>query len=100
MKNALGWLFAIALISTTSCGFGPGDACDDYCDCQGCSDRDYDECVDQLEDVERDADYRGCNDEYDDLLGCVGDTGYCSHGDNYRYDCDPEASRLDRCLRD
>jgi hypothetical protein len=73
-------LFVLALAVTAplaGCGYSGEDYCDDRCECEGCSDRDYEECLDHEDDRAREADYRGCADYLDEYLACRGDEGYC-----------------------
>ena len=84
-------------LAATGCGYGPSDYCDDRCDCQGCSDADYDDCVDEAEDVESEAIDEGCDDEYDDVAACFEDTGECRHEDVWDVDCDDELLDLVEC---
>ena len=94
-------LFLIAstfALGLAGCGYGPGDLCDDACDCQGCSDHDYEECVDNGEDLERDVEREGCEDEYDELYACLEETGECRHDDDWETDCGDEQSDLAQCL--
>ena len=80
------------------CGYGAGDVCDDICDCQGCSDHDYDDCIDRGEDLERDVDREGCEDDYDEYIACLEDTGECRHDDVWDTHCGDELSDLEHCL--
>lgn len=97
MKNTLVLLLALALPASAGCGYDAGDLCDDLCDCEGCSDPEYDDCVDNVEDSEREADYQGCLDRYDDLMSCLGDEFRCTQGRADYDGCDPEWTRYFQC---
>jgi hypothetical protein len=62
------------------CGTSPEDVCDSLCDCQGCSDRQYDDCVEAYERAQDQAERYGCGDEYEDYLDCLDDTLECRYG--------------------
>lgn len=88
---------ALTCLVTAACGRLESDLCDYKCDCEGCNDRDYGDCLARYDDRYADADRRGCLDRYDDLLACEDDTGICR---NYKWDvaCKPEKDALDRCI--
>lgn len=73
--------------------------CDYECECEGCSHRQYDDCLRNYDFLHDDADYRGCLHRYDDLLACEDDTGRCD-GFDWKTSCKRERDALDRCLRD
>ena len=94
-------LFLIAstfALGLAGCGYGPGDLCDDACDCQGCSDHDYEECVDNGEDLERDVEREGCEDEYDELLSCMSDADNAC--DSLEDECEDDRDELEECIAD
>ncbi|MEJ7729708.1 MAG: hypothetical protein WKG00_10860 [Polyangiaceae bacterium] len=88
---------AVLLLGASGCGTSAADLCDAVCDCEGCSDAQLDDCVDELEDIEERASERGCEDEMDDWMSCVDSKLECS-GDDARIDgCDDEERELTRC---
>jgi hypothetical protein len=93
-------MMAVALATGgLACGTSAASLCDEYCECEGCSDNELDECIDDIEDNERRADNEGCLDQYDDLLACYDDEGECRDGDDFDLDgCEPEARDLNDCL--
>ena len=92
-------VMALAGGGLAACGGSAGALCDEFCECEGCSDSEYDECVDELEDDEREADNEGCLDQYDDLLACYDDEAECRDGDHFDADgCGPEQKNLNECL--
>ena len=85
--------FLASAIVAAGCG-GGGSYCDAVCDCNYCSDRDYDICLDDY-DYEADyADRRDCAPEYDDYVACVEDYGTCHDG---HYGCGREWDRYHHC---
>lgn len=95
--KALHLTLALACLFTAACGRVEGDLCDYKCDCEGCNEREYDDCLDRYDIRYEDADRRGCVDRYDDLLACEDDTGICR---DYKWDtsCKNEREALDRCV--
>lgn len=92
---------AVALMLTmasllTMCGPSSTSFCDAKCDCQGCSDRDYDNCVFDYEDDEVVADRRGCLDLYYDYVDCVEFDG--CRGTDFDHFCGNERSRWRNCI--
>lgn len=97
------WTRAIAVLvcaaSVVGCGSIAEDLCDAQCECEGCSDADYDDCVVGYEQDESAADRRDCLDLYDDLVTCRDDTGVC-RGADFETDCKSERDRLKSCIGD
>jgi len=92
-------LFASALtIAALGCGSSPSSICSEVCDCEGCSDTELDDCVDNLEDAEKKADDEGCGDQYSDLSACFADQLECRDGDIDADGCDSEEDLLEDCL--
>jgi hypothetical protein len=88
-------VFAAVVLSTAGCRH---DSCDEKCDCEGCSDREFDHCLDEFEDEERRADTRDCLPEWDDYLACVDDTARCDSKGEYKTDCGPEHKDFKECV--
>jgi len=91
----IGSIVALAVVFCSAtvlvgCGTSIADLCDDMCDCEGCSDAEYDECVDEGEEYEEAAEKAGCGDEFDDYVDCIGDSFSCDDG---RFDADEECVR-------
>jgi hypothetical protein len=83
----LSLVFGLAAVST-GCGTSIADICDERCDCEGCSDWEYDECVREGERWEEEAERVGCEAEFDAYVDCIDDTWYCDRGDfEVREDC-------------
>jgi hypothetical protein len=82
----------------TGCGASVADYCEQLCDCEGCSDNELDECIDEGEDVQDDAEREGCDDQFDELISCLDDEAEC-RGDDFDADgCESEEDNLDDCL--
>jgi len=85
-------LVSAAIVSGCSRG---SDYCDHVCDCSGCSDREYDYCVDDYDaEIDR-ADRRGCGPAYDDYAACVEDYRGCGG----HYGCTYEWDRYQSCMK-
>src|SRR5262245_11621738 len=94
------WLLGSVLSAgLLSCGSTEDAVCTAKCDCEFCSDRDFNECLDHLDADFRAADRLGCADLYDELLACEDDTGRC-RGSDFDTSCGPEKDRLERCIGD
>lgn len=89
---------ALGLAVLPGCGYDEADLCDDTCDCTGCSENEYEDCIDNGEDLARDVEFEGCEDFYDDYLACVGDEFECRGGQVDLDGCGNEFGRLFNCL--
>ena len=89
-------LTAVTLL-TSSCAPPEVRACNRECDCEGCSESEFDDCVDDFDDKYAEADRRNCLPEYRNLMSCENATGICD-GDDYDTDCGPERSDFDDCV--
>ena len=82
MKLVPSFTVALALALLAGCGPSLSGLCEDKCECTGgCSDRDAELCVDNLEDAELSAEYEGCEDQFDEAISCIDDEFVCD-GDN------------------
>lgn len=80
------------------CGPSASSLCNKICDCVGCSSKEFDDCVDDIEDAQREADREGCGGEYNALLSCGNDEFRCD-GDEYDLDgCGPETKDYVKCM--
>lgn len=86
------------VLGAAGCGPSASALCNKGCDCTGCSDSEYDECVDSFEDAQKAADDEGCSDQYSDYIGCVNDEFECRDGDVDIDGCDAEVEALFVCL--
>lgn len=98
MKLAYPLTLAVALTVFPGCGPSISGICADKCDCTGaCSPDDEDDCVDNLEDIERAALDAGCEEQFDEALSCIDDELEC-RGDRIDVDgCSRQVDRLSRC---
>ena len=90
-------LLTLAL-ATLGCGPSEEAVCDLKCDCEGCSDSEYDECLDKYDDELRAAEREDCVDDWDELMACRDDTGFCKDGHEFEDDCGPEKDRFKHCV--
>ena len=101
-RRSTGWAviaaLALAASGLTACGGSISSICDAICDCEGCSDDEYDECIDEGEDQEHDADREGCLDQYDELVACLDEEAECRGGDIDLDGCGSEQKDLNDCL--
>jgi hypothetical protein len=95
LSTVLGGLLLFA--NTTGCGPSASSICSDIDECVGLSNRDFEDCVDDIEDLERDADREGCLEEYDEALLCFEDTFRC-RDDRVETRCGDEVQDLNRCI--
>ena len=100
LRGLAGWLGLITLgISLTMCGANAGAFCDAKCDCQGCSDSKYDDCLEDFDEDERRADRNGCLDVFDEWAFCVSSEDAC-RGTDYDDGCKTEKKRWRNCIDD
>ena len=82
-----------------ACGTSPTALCEQACECSGCSERELEDCIDELEDDEKRAEEEGCDSEFSDMLDCFADELECKGGDDVEIDgCEGETDRLNDCL--
>jgi hypothetical protein len=91
-------LGAGALVLGPGCGSSASSLCSDICDCTGCSDSEMDDCVDDVEDAEKEAGDEGCEDQYDDFISCFAEELECRDGEIDADGCESEATSLAKCL--
>jgi len=79
MRRILTFLAGFALASASAaCGSQVGEFCDAKCDCDNCSDTEYDECVITYEAEQDIAASYGCLDKFDDRHICIMDRYRCT----------------------
>jgi len=91
-------LATVVVLSASGCGTSASSLCRDICDCQGCSEVQEQDCVDDIEDVEKNAEDEGCADQADELLSCYGDQLECREGNVDADGCDAENDALNNCI--
>lgn len=102
MKKGLSFLLLVALGAfSAGCKGTSGEYCDLVCDCEGCNDEEYDECVIQADAGEDTASAYDCSAEYDEYFACAIEDNDCDN-DNFVVDsgCAGEAEDYLECLDD
>ena len=102
MKNGLSFLLVLTLgIFASACKGTSGELCDIICDCEGCNDNEYDECIIDADAGEDTASAYDCSAEYDDYAACALEDNDCVD-DNFVVDadCAGEAEDYLECLDD
>lgn len=106
MKPALTWrgaaacaasLAALLLCSTSGCEASISSVCDAFCDCKGCLDSEYEQCVTDNEAGARLAQDQGCTDQVDAYLICVDDKLACVEDEVEIIGCNSELDELADC---
>jgi hypothetical protein len=90
-------ILAVSALSVAGCGTSAAGLCGDVCECTGCSEREEEECVDDVEDQQKAAADEGCEDQYDALLSCYGDQLECRDSELDVDGCDSEEEELSKC---
>ena len=90
-------LFAVFGAGAAGCGPSPAAVCDAKCACEGCSQLDFDRCVNERSNEGEVADFRGCGAYYSDYLACQNATAVC-HGDHFETSCGPEKDVWKHCV--
>ena len=90
-------LIGLLLAAITGCTSIEEDLCDAECACEGCSPAQHSECLGDYDRDLREAEYRGCEGLYDDLVDCEDATGTCVAGD-WKTSCKPEKDRFKACV--
>ncbi len=98
MKNTILLLVALVVPSVgPGCTSTEADLCDYKCECEGCSARDYDNCLNDYDRDARDAEFRGCEDFYDEWVACQEATWIC-RGRDFDTSCGRERDRFKNCI--
>jgi hypothetical protein len=91
-------LALLVALLTPGCGGLVEDICTRECDCEACSDDDYDDCVSDGQMVEDDSKAAGCQKEFDAYSACA-DTNLVCEGNNSRVNgCFTEKATLTTCF--
>jgi hypothetical protein len=97
---ALVWLAgASAVMVGPGCGGGASieSLCERSCECTGCSDDEFADCIDDAEDLEKYAEERGCSDQFSELLDCTDTELECNDGETDVDGCEAELVALGNC---
>ncbi|NUO47731.1 MAG: hypothetical protein HOV80_02620 [Polyangiaceae bacterium] len=95
----LSFFSGFALVSQ-GCGSLEQDVCEQACDCEGCDEGDFNDCVDVLEDLKQDTSQEGCESDYQDLLSCLDSKMECDDDEVDLDDCEDELEEVADCLED
>jgi hypothetical protein len=90
---------ACAGLMLTACSSTEEDLCDDKCACEGCSDFQYNDCLADYDNDERNAEFWGCEDFYEEWIDCRDATWIC-RGADFDTACGLERERYRNCVRD
>jgi hypothetical protein len=94
------WTLSIGLVLSSLALGGcntAGSYCNKACDCNGgCTDAQFDECLDFVETYQDVAADRGCSGEFDAALRCYASSDSCDD-DVIEAECADEADELDAC---
>jgi hypothetical protein len=94
-------LFSTFALVTQACGSQEQSVCEQACDCEGCDEGDFNDCVDVLEDLRQDTSNDGCESDYQDLLTCLDSKLECDDNDEVDLDdCEDEVEEVADCLED
>ena len=97
MKILANILLVTFLGSAAACTSAEEDLCDLKCECEYCSDWEYDRCVADYDESLRRAEAYGCEDYYDMWIDCRVDTAYCA-GRDWDDRCGFERDRYRACV--
>jgi hypothetical protein len=91
-------LLAALGLAPAACRSSAESVCDSKCECEYCTDWEYDDCVRSYERWESDADYWECDDIYDAWMDCIEDSWWCDRGD-FETHCGHIRDDLEHCTR-
>jgi hypothetical protein len=94
---ALAGLFGLAPLLSAGCSGDGASFCAAVCECQGCSERETEECNDDVDDAERLADHDGCAEAYAAYVSCYVSEGTCEDGAWRAASCIERGSALRSC---
>jgi len=106
MKPALTWrgaaasaasLAALLLCSAGGCEASVSSVCDAFCDCKGCTDSEFEQCVTDNETGVRLAEDQGCANQVDAYLTCIDDELACVEDEVEIIGCNSELDELTDC---
>ncbi|HVK64692.1 MAG TPA: hypothetical protein VM694_09465 [Polyangium sp.] len=97
LSAALAGLVATLASLGGGCQSETASYCETRCDCQGCSQRETEDCTDDVEDAERLAEHDSCANEYSVYLTCYVDEGSCENGAFITSSCAAAADALRAC---
>ena len=86
-----------ALTFVSGCDSEVGSYCATRCNCQGCSERERADCLDDVEDAQRLAEHDGCAEPYSAYLACYTSEGSCVDGAWAASMCMDEGNAMRTC---
>jgi hypothetical protein len=98
--SALGFLFFSfggLVFANSGCQASANGVCVARCDCQGCSLREREDCIDDVEDSQRLAEFDQCNDAYSAYVDCYANEGTCTEGTWVTTSCAAQGGTLRAC---
>lgn len=81
------------------CGDAASAVCVARCDCQGCSQKERDDCADDIDDAKRLADFDACGDAFSSYAACYEGEGTCSEGVWVTSTCTDLGRAMQSCSR-
>jgi hypothetical protein len=99
MRNILLLLACLAVAPVVSGCHRSGEICDLVCDCENCSNTEYDECIIKYDANEDIASTYGCIDQYDRAQDCVVNNHDCV-ADNFgpQLECLDDIADIGKCI--
>lgn len=88
---------AATMSFVSGCESQVNDFCVARCDCQGCSQREREDCLDDIDDSQRLAEHDGCATEFAEYLNCYANEGTCTIGAWIASTCTAKGSSLRSC---
>jgi len=100
MRTILTLLACLIVAPMTAGCHRSGEICDIICECENCSDRDYDECTIKYDAAEDIASTYGCLDQYDRAYDCVANKSNNCIADNFGpdIDCLDDITDVNKCI--
>lgn len=87
----------VSMTFVSGCESPVATYCVARCDCQGCSQVERGDCLDDVDDAQRLAEHDGCTSKFDDYMSCYADTGTCVSGAWIASTCTIKGSALRDC---
>jgi hypothetical protein len=99
VNRLLSSTFALLVLSgsVVGCKSRAQQFCDLICDCEGCGDNEYEDCLDDARDLEEEIEEEDCGAELDEYLDCVFDKADCDDDDLDVGNCGDEYEELAEC---
>lgn len=99
MRRVLAALLMTVAVPLISCGGSVNQICNDFCECEGCSDEEVEDCNDDADELQDDVAREECSAELDILAECFRENADC---DDSQYtidvgDCDDELDDFADC---